>query len=119
MEALNILQKEPERINKLWENTNYIRHELVHLGFETGESASPIIPIYIRDNFKTFEFTSGLMEEGVFVNPVVSPAVPPDSSLIRLSMMATHTRNQIDFALDKIKKVADKIAVNRLVYQHS
>lgn len=115
--ALKIIIEEPERIKKLWENTNYIRRELDMLGFETGESASPIIPIYIRDNLKTFEFTSKLMEEGVFVNPVVTPAVPADSSLIRLSMMATHTNKQIDFALEKIKKVALLTEVNMNVCQ--
>ena len=64
----------------------------------------PIIPLFIRDNNKTFRITRELFDEGVFVNPVVSPAVPSDSTLIRFSLMATHTKEQLDFALDKIQK---------------
>jgi len=104
--ALAILKSEPERLKKLWDNTNYMKGELANHGFDIGVSASPIIPIFIRNDHKTFLFTKKLMDEGVFVNPVVSPGVPCDSSLIRLSMMATHSREQIDFALEKIIKVS-------------
>ena len=100
--ALQIMQDEPERIAKLWENTNYAINSLKALGFEIGDTESPIIPIYVRDNEKTFQVTQYLIENGVFVNPVISPAVKSDSSLIRFSLMATHTHEQIDIALDKL-----------------
>jgi 8-amino-7-oxononanoate synthase len=108
--SLEIMKSEPERLEKLWDNTRYLRRELEIMGYDTGHSNSPIIPIYIRDDMKTFLNTRQLMQEGIFVNPVVSPGVPPGSSLIRLSVMATHTKDQIDYALEKIKKVIDPLA---------
>ena len=103
--ALKIIQREPERIERLWHNTNLMREGLKTLGFETGTSETPIIPVYCFDNDKAFIMTMKLQEEGVFVNPVVPPAVPPNQALIRVSLMATHTEDQISFALDKIAKV--------------
>ena len=100
--ALDIIESEPERIDKLWQNTNYAKKLLVEAGFDIGHSNSPIIPVYIRDNMKTFMITNILQENGVFVNPVVSPAVPSDSSLIRFSLMATHTFEQIEIAIEKL-----------------
>lgn len=111
--ALDIIQKEPWRIETLWDNTYYTIKRLTELGFEIGNSQTPIIPIYIRDNRKTFEFTKLLLEEQVFVNPVVSPAVPSNSSLIRFSLMATHTKEQIEFATGKLDKVAKKLRLGR------
>ena len=111
MAALEIIQAEPERLEKLWSNTAYITKAVKDMGFDMGHSESPIIPIYIRDNTLTFQFTQMLFEEGVFVNPVVSPAVSSDSSLIRMSIMATHTQEQLDFAIDKLEKVAAKLHV--------
>jgi 8-amino-7-oxononanoate synthase len=109
--ALKIIKSEPERITKLWENTHYLMNSLRTNGFDIGITETPIIPIYIRDNNKTFLFTKRLMEEGVFVNPVVSPAVKNESSLIRLSLMATHSTSQIDFAMDKIVKIAKELDI--------
>lgn len=100
--ALDIIESEPERIDKLWDNTNYAKKLLTEAGFDLGHSDSPIIPVYIRDNYKTFQITNILHNNGIFVNPVVSPAVPSDSSLIRFSLMATHTFAQIDEAVDKL-----------------
>lgn len=114
--ALEIIMSEPERINKLWDNTNYAIQKFRTLGFDIGKTESPIIPIYIRDNEKTFLLTKMLLEEGVFVNPVVSPAVPPQSTLIRFSLMATHSIEQIDTAIDKIVKVSKKINIKQLSY---
>lgn len=111
--ALDIILAEPWRMESLWNNTNYTLELLQELGFETGKSETPIIPIYIRDNHKTFEFTKRLLKEQVFVNPVVSPAVPSDSSLIRFSLMATHTKEQIEFAVDKIQKVANEMGIGK------
>jgi 8-amino-7-oxononanoate synthase len=100
--ALDIIESEPERIDKLWANTEYAKKLLLEAGFDIGHSNSPIIPIYIRDNTKTFMITNILQQNGVFVNPVVSPAVPSDSSLIRFSLMATHTFEQIESAISKL-----------------
>ncbi|MEN9686175.1 MAG: hypothetical protein RLZZ28_1961, partial [Bacteroidota bacterium] len=111
MAALEIMQSEPERLEKLWSNTTYITNALQDLGFDINTTETPIIPIYIRDNQLTFQFTQQLFEEGIFVNPVVSPAVRSDSSLIRMSIMATHTRAQLDMAIDKIIKVANRLQV--------
>lgn len=105
--ALTVMKAEPERIEKLWQNTNYTLEQFKEAGFDVGPTESPIIPIYVRDNEKTFIMAKMLMDEGVFVNPVVSPAVSSESSMIRFSLMATHTFEQIDFAVEKLKKVAD------------
>ena len=107
--ALDIIETEPERIAKLWENRQYAYKLLIDEGFDLGPTESPIFPIYVRDNDKTFFVTKYLQNNGVFVNPVVSPAVPSDSSLLRFSLMATHTFAQIDEAIDKISK-AFKVA---------
>src|SRR6201986_4384895 len=109
--ALDIIESEPERIAKLWENTNYAKKLLLDEGFDLGPTESPILPIYVRDNEKTFMVTKYLQDAGVFVNPVVSPAVPSDSSLLRFSLMATHTFAQIEEAIDKINKVFKEVGV--------
>ncbi len=111
MAALEIMQAEPERLEKLWANTAYITKAVKDLGFDMGVSESPIIPIYIRDNSLTFKFTQLLYEEGIFVNPVVSPAVSSDSSLIRMSIMATHSKEQLDYVISKLELVANKLHV--------
>jgi 7-keto-8-aminopelargonate synthetase-like enzyme len=101
IEALNIIRDEPQRIDKLWENTNYAKKVLSEAGFDTGHSQTPVIPLYIRDDQKTFIFTQMLADDGVFVNPVISPAVKPEDSLIRFSLMATHEKHHIDVAVEK------------------
>ena len=102
--ALDIMLSEPERQTHLWEITNYALDGFRSIGCEIGHTSTPIIPLYIRDNEKTFKITRMLLDEGIFVNPVVSPAVASDSTLIRFSLMATHTKEQVDFALSKIEK---------------
>jgi 8-amino-7-oxononanoate synthase len=109
--SLEIMQTEPERIEHLMNMTRHSIKTLHDLGFDIGHPETPIIPILIRDNVKTFMFTKLLMSEGVFVNPVVSPAVAEDMTMIRFSLMATHTKEQIDFAIDKIVKVAKQLEV--------
>jgi 8-amino-7-oxononanoate synthase len=104
--ALDIIEEEPQRIKKLWDNTNHMLLMLQEQGFDTGDTQSPIIPVRIGDNYKTFLFTKALQDKGVFVNPVVSPAVPSESSLIRLSLMATHSFSQIEEAVEKMKETA-------------
>jgi 8-amino-7-oxononanoate synthase len=105
LKALEIMQAEPERQDKLWELTNFALEGFRNMGCEIGHTSTPIIPLYIRDNFKTFAITRDLLEEGIFVNPVVSPAVAPHDTLIRFSLMATHTHEQVTTALEKIQKV--------------
>lgn len=100
MAALEIIREEPERIDKLWQNTHYAKAQLESAGFEIGHTESPILPIYIRDDLKTFQFAQMMANDGVFVNPVVSPAVRSTDSLIRFSLMATHSFEQIDRAVE-------------------
>lgn len=102
--ALDIMESEPERIENLWKLTNYALDGFRNIGCEIGNTSTPIIPLFIRDNEKTFRITRDLFEEGVFVNPVVSPAVPSNCTLIRFSLMATHTKEQLDYAIEKIEK---------------
>jgi len=110
--ALDIIEQEPQRIQKLWDNTNHMLLMLQEQGFDTGDTQSPIIPVRIGDNYKTFLFTKALQDKGIFVNPVVSPAVPSESSLIRLSLMATHSFSQIEEAVEKMKETALMLGID-------
>lgn len=103
--ALDIMLNEPERQEHLWKITNYALRGFREMGCEIGHTETPIIPLFIRDNNKTFAVTRDLLNEGIFVNPVVSPAVAPNDTLIRFSLMATHTKSQVTCALEKIQKV--------------
>jgi 8-amino-7-oxononanoate synthase len=111
--ALEIIKNEPQRIKNLWDLTWYALENFKRLGFDTGLSQTPIIPLYIRDNIKTLTLTKMLLDEGVFINPVVSPAVSKDDTLIRFSLMATHTKEQIDTALEKFERVGKKLRIIR------
>ena len=108
LKALDIMIAEPERQQHLWDLTSYALEGFRSMGFEIGNTSTPIIPLFIRDDFKTFAITHDLLEEGVFVNPVVSPAVAPQDTLIRFSLMATHTKEQVTTGLEKIQKVFRK-----------
>jgi 8-amino-7-oxononanoate synthase len=112
--AVELIQEEPERIQNLWDNTHYAMAALKKAGFDTGHSVTPIIPILIRDDYKTFQLTKLALERGIFVNPVVSPAVPSSSSLIRYSLMATHTKQQIDHSIEILSQIANEIGVFEL-----
>jgi 8-amino-7-oxononanoate synthase len=105
------MSAEPERISHLWDITRHAKTGLNTMGFDTGSSESPIIPLFIHDDIKALQMTQMLLEEGVFVNPVVYPAVPKEDCLIRFSLMATHTLKQVDIALAKIERVGRKIGV--------
>lgn len=111
IEALNVMEDERWRMDALWNNTHHAKEAFVKAGFETGVSETPIIPLYVRDNEKTFIMTRKLMDAGVFVNPVVSPAVRSEDTLIRYSLMATHTFDQIDESVEKISAVARELGV--------
>mgnify|MGYP002406512621 FL=1 len=109
--ALDILKSEPERVKKLWELTHYAINQFGERGFELGPTSTPIMPLYVRDNDKTFLVTKLLFEEGIFVNPVVAPAVAPGDTLIRYSLMATHTQEQIDYSIEHITKIFKKLNI--------
>lgn len=111
LKALEIMETEPEIQENLWNVTHRALEGFRSAGFEIGNTSTPIIPLFIRDNNKTFAITTELLHEGIFVNPVVSPAVAPQDTLIRFSLMATHTPEQVDYALDKITKVFKKYEV--------
>jgi 8-amino-7-oxononanoate synthase len=111
LQALRIIEREPYRIKRLWENTNYMKAELQDRGFDTGDSVSPIIPIMIGEDLTTFIMVKRLQEEGVFANAVISPAVPAGSALIRTSYMATHEREHLDRALAILTRVAKEVGV--------
>ena len=110
--ALDIIEAEPQRIKKLWDNAAYLMKRFKAMGLNTGETQTPIIPVIIGDNEKTFMLWRMLYDNGLFTNPVVSPAVPPKRAMLRVVATATHTREQLDRALDIfetcIKKVLKK-----------
>ena len=109
--ALDIMEHEPERIKHLWDVTNFALKGFKDMGIDTGKSETPIIPLFIRDDIKALQMTKMLLEEGVFVNPVVTPAVPKEDCLIRFSLMATHTFEQVQTALEKFEKVAKTLGI--------
>jgi 8-amino-7-oxononanoate synthase len=111
MAAFDIMVSEPWHQENLWKVTNHALKGFKDLGFEIGDTKTPIIPLFVRNNEKTFYLTKLLLDEGVFVNPVISPAVAPEDTLIRISLMATHTIKQIDFAIDKIYKCFKKLEI--------
>jgi 8-amino-7-oxononanoate synthase len=109
--AIDIMVSEPERIKHLWEITEYALRGFKEMGFDTGKSETPIIPLFIRDDIKSLLLTQALLADGVFVNPVVSPAVPKEDCLIRYSLMATHTKEQVQISIEKITRAAKKLKI--------
>lgn len=105
LEALHILQKEPERIEALWKVTKYALKRFQEEGFEIGETESPIIPLYVRDVEKTFLVTALAFNAGVFINPVIPPACAPQDTLVRYALMATHTEEQVERSVEILKKI--------------
>ena len=105
LEALHIIQKEPERFKNLWDVTNYALKRFREEGFEIGETESPIIPLYVRDAEKTFVVTKLAYDAGVFINPVIPPACAPQDTLVRFALMATHTKDQVEKAVQILKKI--------------
>lgn len=109
--ALDIMEREPQRRQTLWKNAEFMRRGLRELGFEIGHGQTPVIPVIIGDQEKTFLFWKELFENGVFANPVTSPAVPPGKDLIRTSYMATHTQEQLEQVLGVFEKVGRKLGI--------
>lgn len=111
LEALHIIQEEPQRIEALWDVTRYALKRFREAGFEIGETESPIIPLYVRDTEKTFVATARAFEEGVFINPVIPPACAPQDTLVRVALMATHTHEQVDRAVNSLRKVFVELGI--------
>jgi 8-amino-7-oxononanoate synthase len=109
--ALDIIEEEPELRAKLWKNTQKMLRGYKSLGFDTGTSETPIVPIIIGDRIKVYEMCKLLFEQGVFVNPVISPAVPPGRELLRTSYMATHTEEQLDKVLGAFEKAGKQLGL--------
>ena len=110
-EALHIIKSEPERIQRLWDITNYALKSFRDAGFEIGETESPIIPLYVRDTEKTFVVTKMAFDEGIFINPVIPPACAPQDTLVRVALMATHTKEQVDYAVEKLTKCFRELGI--------
>ena len=113
LEALRILKREPERLEALWEVTNYALKRFKEEGFEIGDTQSPIIPLYVRDVQKTFVVTKRAFDEGVFINPVIPPACAPQDTLVRFALMATHTHEQVDRGIAALTKVFRELDIIR------
>jgi len=109
MAALEIMQCEPERLEHLWAITKKMREGYQSMGYDTGPSETPVIPIMIGDDNKTFAAWKALFEAGIYTNAVIPPAVPPNKSLLRTSYMATHTEEQMDFVLDTFYRVGKEL----------
>lgn len=107
--ALDIMENEPEHVERLWEVTERMRSGLTEMGFRMGPSTTPIIPIIIGDREKTFLAWKGCFDAGLYTNAVIAPAVPPDMGLLRTSYMATHTDEQIDRALNILGEVGREL----------
>jgi 8-amino-7-oxononanoate synthase len=107
--CLDVMEQEPERRAQLWENATYLRQGLNSIGFDTAESETPIIPVSSGDMEKTFIFWRALFDAGIFTNPVLPPAVPENACRLRTSVMATHTREQLDRVLDAFERVGRQL----------
>lgn len=109
--ALDIIENEPEYVQRVWDNRAYMQKGLAQLGFDIGHSQTPIIPIIVHDEMRTILLWRALFDAGVYTNPVVPPAVPPNMSLLRTSYMATHTHEQLDRALEIMDRVGHAVGV--------
>ncbi len=111
LECVKIVQEEPEHLARLWKNTRKMKRELTRLGYNTLASETPIIPLLIGDDMKAFGFTQKLYDHGVFATPVVKPAVPDGSALIRTSYMASHTDADLDYVLEVLEKLGREFGI--------
>jgi 7-keto-8-aminopelargonate synthetase-like enzyme len=111
IKALEIIEREPERRKNLWENTRFMKRELETLGFDTGLSESPVIPVVVGEDVEAFAMTLKLQERGVFANPVISPAVPKGRAMMRTSYMATHTMEHLERALAAFAAVGREMGI--------
>ena len=109
--AIEIIRDEPALRQKLWSNTEYFRKAIVALGFNTLSSATPIIPIVVDDSALAVEFSKRLLEEGIFVSAIRPPTVPQNTARLRLTVMATHTREDLDYTLETLKVVGRSLNI--------
>jgi 7-keto-8-aminopelargonate synthetase-like enzyme len=112
MKALELIRDQPEHRENLWRNAKYLRDGLMKLGFETGSSETPIIPVVIGEEPPTMAYWKLLLDRGVYTNPVIYPATPKDRNLLRNSVMATHTIDDLNYALDKYEEVMNEIPLH-------
>jgi 8-amino-7-oxononanoate synthase len=111
--AIDIIESEPEYVQRLWDNVNYMKREISSLGYDIGITETPIIPLIIRDEGLGLLLWKALLDAGVYTNVVIPPAVPPNMTLLRTSYMATHTREQLDRALEILDRVGHAVGVLR------
>jgi 7-keto-8-aminopelargonate synthetase-like enzyme len=109
--ALEVMETEPEWVERLWDNANYMLKGFKELGYDTGSSETPIIPIIIGDEFRTVGLWMGLFEEGIYTNPILSPGVLPGTERLRTSYMATHTREHLDRVLEGFEVVGKRTGI--------
>ena len=109
--ALELVRREPHHRERLWANTRYFREGLEALGFDTGPTQSPIIPIRIGDEEKTLAMWKRLFEAGVFTSPILYPAVPPGMAMIRTSCMATHTERHLECVLNAFERIGQQMGL--------
>jgi 7-keto-8-aminopelargonate synthetase-like enzyme len=109
--AVEVIETEPEWVERLWDNALYILEGFKRLGYNTGTSETPIIPIIIGDEFRTVGLWMGLFEAGIYTNPVISPGVPPGTERLRTSYMATHEREHLDFVLNGFEEVGKRTGI--------
>jgi len=109
--AIDVLETEPEHVKKLWDNTNYFKKELIGMGFDTGESETPITPVIVGESDKAKELSNGLFDEGIFALPIVFPMVARDKARIRTMMNAGLTKDDLDYTLDKFEKLGKKLEI--------
>ncbi len=109
--AIDIMLSEPERIEHLWDLTRFAREQFVRRGFDFGTTQSPIFPLYVRDMVKCLTAVRDALDAGVFITPVIPPAVPEDSVIIRFALMATHTFEQVEEAIDKLEKIFRRLEI--------
>jgi 8-amino-7-oxononanoate synthase len=107
--ALEIMETEPKHVDKLWDNAEFMRSQFKAIGFNTGNSQTPIIPIIIGEEYRTVFTWHALIQQGVYTNPVIPPAAPPNFSLLRTSYTATHTRQHLERAVEGFKIVAENL----------
>jgi 8-amino-7-oxononanoate synthase len=109
--AIDIIESEPEHVQRLWDNVNYMKREISSLGYDIGITETPIIPLIIRDEGLGLLLWKALLDAGVYTNVVIPPAVPPNMTLLRTSYMSTHTREQLDRALEILDRVGHAVGV--------